>query len=188
MYKRAVCIVPGSIGSWLFPPWGGGLSECGVRLRAIEGGSILTGRSFVALYEMAGTPRLSVRAWRRPERVPGCDTTGTDETGQFLVRSHPSNPVGSLLEPHGSYATHLDLPVEFVDPSVSTLRIPVIGTKGQLRETVAARQGEGQSDHRAYRRLRSRSRLGFHRADGSLARGAPVAPQMECDDDPQRDL
>lgn len=117
--------------------------ECGVVIRSIQELDLLTDGTAVMLYQAEATrDQIDESLARTSEKVIDHQVVDAGDCVMLQVHYHPSDLIRNLLELHDSYATHLDFPVEFVDPSVSSLRLSVIGAKDQLQEQIAATREE----------------------------------------------
>ncbi len=117
--------------------------ECGVVLRSVQELNLLTDGTAVMLYEAEATrDQIEGSLGHANDKVIDYQVADAGDHVMLQVHYHPSDLIRSLLELHDSYATHLDLPLEFVDPSISSLRVSVIGAKDQLQEQIAATRGE----------------------------------------------
>ncbi|RXK46326.1 helix-turn-helix domain-containing protein [Halorientalis pallida] len=117
--------------------------ECGVVLRSIQELDLLTDGTAVTLYEAEAT-RDQIDGSLAQADGKVIDYQVADAGGHVVlqVHYHPSDLIRNLIELHDSYATHLDYPLEFVDPSTSSLRVSVIGAKDQLQAQIAATREE----------------------------------------------
>lgn len=117
--------------------------ECGVVIRSIQELDLLTDGTAVMLYQAEATrDQIDESLARTSEKVIDHQVADAGDCVMLQVHYHPSDLIRNLLELHDSYATHLDFPVEFVDPSASSLRLSVIGAKDQLQEQIAATREE----------------------------------------------
>jgi DNA-binding CsgD family transcriptional regulator len=117
--------------------------ECGVVLRSIQEQSLLTDGTAVMLYEAEATrDQIDESFAHAGDKMIDYQVADAGDHVMLQVHYHPSDLIRNLLELHDSYATHLDFPLEFVDPSISSLRVSVIGAKEQLQEQIAATREE----------------------------------------------
>ncbi|MFB6084898.1 MAG: helix-turn-helix domain-containing protein [Halorientalis sp.] len=117
--------------------------EHGVVLRSIQELDLLTDGTVVMLYEVEATrDRIDESLAGAGEKVIDYRVADAGDHRMLQVHYHPSDLIRNLMELHDSYATHLDLPLEFVDPSTSRLRVSVIGAREQLQEQIAATREE----------------------------------------------
>ncbi|AQL42360.1 hypothetical protein BV210_06370 [Halorientalis sp. IM1011] len=116
--------------------------ECGVVLRSIQDLDLLTDGSAVMLYEAEATRDRIDESLANAGKVIDYRVADAGDHVMLQVHYHPSDLIRNLIELHRSYATHLDFPLEFVDPATSSLRVSVIGAKEQLQAQIAATREE----------------------------------------------
>ncbi|WP_336000976.1 helix-turn-helix domain-containing protein [Halorientalis halophila] len=117
--------------------------EHGVELRSIQDLSLLGDGSAVMLYEVDATREaIDESLADAGSKVIDYGVADAEDNRMLQVHYHPSDLIRNLMELHDSFATHLDFPLEFVDPATSSLRVSVIGAKDQLQAQIAATREE----------------------------------------------
>jgi DNA-binding CsgD family transcriptional regulator len=117
--------------------------ECGVVLRTIQDFDLLTDGSAVMLYEAAATrDQIDESLEHAGGKVRDYQVADAGDHVVLQVHYYPSDLIRNLIELHGTYATHLDFPLEFADPATSSLRVSVIGSREQLQAQIAATREE----------------------------------------------
>lgn len=135
--KKVVYVITPREG--VFDPGERVFREHGVYPKSIHYMESLPDETVVMLHEMAGPPR-EIRASldRMHGSVVEYELASGDERTMLQIRYRPSDLTRDLLRFHRRYGVLLEFPLEFVDPSRSSLRVSAIGPAESVRNLVEA--------------------------------------------------